>query len=599
MVKTEKMKLAVVLVIVAMVTVVCAVGSGGEQPTENQLTAAFGELSGQVSILKASEAEFKPASLTTQLEVNDQLLTGEDGRARMDISDGTIVRISPLSSLTLQQMESTDQGVHTRINLAIGRLWIILNSGTVEVETVSGLASVRGSYLHVQVDPTIGETYVTCLEGVCTLGNAAGTIHLLAGQTATIRNVGQAPQAGQMTSEDISEWLAMNPEATLVVVPLMATVEAGQGQPTPEAKTNTPTPTNTLGPTSTPTITPTPTNTLAPVDCGPPLTWVLHTVKEGETLASLAALYRVDEADIRKANCRGEMTFIVPGEKLYVPNVATSTPTKTPTPTPKNTATSTPNFGQTKTVEAGGPTATATNSATKMSNPVGPDNKTISSLDACTYSYRITVEDADGIAEVLLIWTLDDTLPERDKAVNAGQYKELSLLSDDVYSVSQFLIDTTGHKTPVNIRFRFSAKDDQGNLTYFPVNDAYDLTDEVNCGKTVGTVDDSPDGLVIDAPAKCSPLYSVTATDGNGVDEVRVYYTIKDSTAPDPITGQGNFLLPFVSGDKYEDNVLIDTFTKSYLQPVTVDFKIRVKDVLGNFTLIGTGSFTDTVNCQP
>lgn len=598
MLKTERIKLAIVLVVVALVTVFCAVGSGEESAGE-AITAAFTEMSGKVSVLKASEAEFKAASISTQLEANDQVLTGEDGRARMDLSDGTIIRLSPLSSFTLLQMESTDAGTLTRLKLTIGRLWIILQGGVAEVETPSGLASVRGSYLHVWVDPTIEETFVTCLEGVCSLGNEAGTVQLLAGQTASIKNAGEAPQAGKMTHEDVSEWLDMNPEATLVVVPLTATVAAGQDQPLPEAKTNTPTPTFTAGPTSTPTITPTPTNTLAPVDCGPPLTWVLHTVKTGETLDSLAALYRVDEAEIRKANCRGDMTFIVPGEKLYVPNVATSTPTATATPTPKNTATNTPNVGLTQTVAAGGPTATATNSPTVLSGAVGPDNTTISSLDACNYSYRIQAVDPDGIAEVKLIWTFDGSLPKRDTAISAGNYKLLSLLSDDVYSVSNYLIDTSGKTAPVHIRFRFAALDSLGNLTYDPADDAYDLTDNVNCGKTVGTVNESPDGVTITDPGSCTQLYSVTATDGNGIAEVKVLYSITDSTAPTPLTGNGSFALPLASGDTYESNVLIDTHTAGYTQPVTISFEIKVKDTLGNLTKIGTGTFTDTVLCMP
>lgn len=598
MLKTERIKLAVVLVVIAMVTVVCGI-STGEQPTGEALTAAFKELSGDVSILKASEAEFKAAALNMMLEVNDQVLTGETGRARVDLSDGTIVRLSPLSSFTLLQMETTDQGTLTRLQLAIGRLWIILQGGVVEVDTPSGLASVRGSYLHVWVDPTIGETFVTCLEGVCTLGNEAGTIQLLAGQTATIKNAGQAPQAGKMTDEDVVNWLEMNPEATLVVVPLTATVAAGESQPTPEAKTNTPTPTLTLGPTPTASITPTPTNTLISVDCGPPLGWVLHTVKVGETLDSLAALYRVDEADIRKANCRGDMTFIVPGEKLYVPNVATSTPTNTPTPTPSQTPTPTGDWVQTQTVAAGGPTATPTNSPTTLSGAVGPDKAVIDSLDACFYSYRIKAVDADGIAEAKLIWTLDGSLPTRDAAISAGHYKLLSFLADDVYSVSNFLIDTTSKSPTVEVRFRFAVLDTLGNLTYEPADGSYGFKDNVNCGKTVGTVTSSPAGANITSPADCAQLYSVDVSDGNGISQVTVFYSLTDSTAPTPLTGSGSFTLPNTSGDTYEASVVIDTSTGGFAIPVTVAFEFKAKDTLGNQTLIGSGTYTDNALCAP
>ena len=125
-------------------------------------------------------------------------------------------------------MENTEEGILTRLRLEIGRLWVILNGGAVEVDTPSGLASVRGSYLHVWVMPESEETLVTCLEGVCTLGNQEGTVTLVAGQTASITGSETPPTSGKMSDADVGEWLEMNPEATLVIVPLTATVASYQ-----------------------------------------------------------------------------------------------------------------------------------------------------------------------------------------------------------------------------------------------------------------------------------------------------------------------------------------------------------------------------------
>lgn len=589
--KTEKIRLIVVLVLLAILTVVCALG-GEEQSVFEPLTAKLTELSGKVQVLKASEGEFSRASLETEIEVNDQVLTGEDGRVRMDLSDGTIVRLSPLSTFTLKQIENTAQGALTRLELTIGRVWIILKGGVLEVETPNGLASVRGSYLHVWVEPNSGITQITCLEGVCTLGNDLGTINLLAGQTAAIENAGQMPQSGRMSHADVEEWLAMNPEATDVVVPLTATVAAGEDQPLPEAKTNTPTPTNTVGPSPTASMTPTPTHTLIAANCGPPLGWVLHTVRVGETLESLSALYRVDEADIRRANCRGEMTFIVPGEKLYVPNVATSTPTTTPTPTstPDRTLTATVGSGS----GGGSGTATPTDSPTTMSSPVGPDNTTISSLDACKYSYRIKVVDADGVKEVRLIWTFDGSLPLRDKAISAGYYKTLSLLSNDVFSVSNYTIDATGKSTPVHIRFRFVAVDDRGNVTYFPTNDAYDLTDEVNCGPVFGG-ESGPTGTI----GSCSQNYQIDISDPDGVAEVKLLYNV-DGVNPTWTSAQAAgdyYTMSLASGITYKTTRVIDVSVGS---TNVVRYVFAYKDGAGNIQhkpSSGSYTYTDPLNC--
>ncbi len=593
MLKTERIRLVVILVLLAILTVVCSVGGGGESDLD-PLTANLTEIYGKVQVLKAAEGEFRPAEMETEIEVNDQVLTGDNGRARMDLSDGTIVRLSPLSTFTLQKMENTEDGAATRLRLAIGHIWIILQGGVLEVETPNGLASVRGSYLHVWVDPLADLSHITCLEGFCSLGNGSETVQILAGQTATIEGTGEMPESGRMSHEDVSDWLAMNPEAMDVVVPLTATVEAGMDEPLPEAKTNTPTPTYTVGPSPTASMTPTPTRTLIAANCGPPLSWVLHTVRVGETMESLSALYRVDEADIRRANCRGEMNFIVPGEKLYVPNVATSTPTNTATPTPTVgiTLTITPGGGSGS--GSGGATATPTDSPTTMSGPVGPDNKIITNRDMCKNSYRIKVVDADGIADVKLIWTFDGTLPAKDSAVKAGHYKTLALLADNVYSVSQYEIDTTGKATPVNIRFRFVATDKRGTTTYFPANDAYDLQDEVNCG-TVFSGTSGPAGTIL----TCSHTYQVDVYDPDGVAEVRLLYNVNgvDPNWANATSSGEYYTMSLASGITYKTTQVIDSSVGSV---DVVRYVFAYKDGAGNIRhnpSSGSFTYTDTMDC--
>ena len=606
--KKRTYRLTIFLLVIALVTVMCAV-SGGEAPTESvaPLTANLSEISGEVKVLKQLEGVFKDAVADTQIEEQDQVLTGEDGRVRMDLSNGTIIRLSPLSNFTLTSIEDTPEGPLTRLQLNIGRLWIILRGGVVEVDTPSGLASVRGSYLHVWVDPETDEAGVTCLEGECTLGNSGGTVALVAGQSAKIVGEFSPPVADAMTDEDVAEWIAGNPEATLVVIPLTQTVAAYQGQALPESKTNTPTMTPTV--TTTPKDTSTPTITGTPADCGPQSGWVLHTVREGESLESIAALYRVEVSALQQANCRGDLTFVTTGEKLYVPNVATSTPTKTPTPTPSKTptpiASSTPNY--TLTVSAGGPTATPKNSATTFDGPVGPDNEVIDAVDGseCPNAYKITAKDENGITDVKMIWTYDGSLPMRDKAISKSYYKLLPLISTDRYGVSDYTIDTSGQSLPVNIRFRFAVLDDLGNVAYFPKDDAYDLTDKVNCpvGVTPTTLVDTPTVFnSFTGPSGtlsvCKQTYSVNVTDPDGIVEVKLLYSI-DGNDPDYGTavGLGNYyLMGDQGGGTYEaaDEVIN---TDGNVGTDTVKYRFSVKDGLGNIKQSTVYSYNDNLEC--
>ena len=93
--------------------------------------------------------------------------------------------------------------------------------------------------------------------------------------------------------------------------------------------------------TATPTITSTedkrslPTTSKEKASCGPPLSWVLYTVKSGDTLYKLSQMYQVSIAQLQEANCLGTSTLLRGGQQIYVPNVPPLQPSKTIKPTQK------------------------------------------------------------------------------------------------------------------------------------------------------------------------------------------------------------------------------------------------------------------------
>ena len=97
--------------------------------------------------------------------------------------------------------------------------------------------------------------------------------------------------------------------------------------------------------------------------CVPRADWpLLYIVQPGDTLYRLSLLYRISVYDLKQANCLFSNT-IFPGQRLRVPNVATSTATFTPVVPPTMTATETPSLSPTSTVE-GEISATPTNEIT-------------------------------------------------------------------------------------------------------------------------------------------------------------------------------------------------------------------------------------------
>ncbi len=105
-------------------------------------------------------------------------------------------------------------------------------------------------------------------------------------------------------------------------------------------------------------------STATPVHCGPYYGWVKnYVVQQGDTLYHIATQYQTTVPALQTANCLQD-TLIVPGERLWVPNVATVTPgvtafptfpSPTSAPTEPLTLTPIPNFTETL-----APTLTAT-----------------------------------------------------------------------------------------------------------------------------------------------------------------------------------------------------------------------------------------------
>jgi hypothetical protein len=180
------------------------------------LTAALSEIQGTVGIKQPGGGDFAPATTESILQVDGQVQTGDDGRVRLDLSSGTIVRVAPSSLFTLTSNEQVDGGLDTKFKLELGQIFIILNGGSAEVDTPSGVASVRGSILQVGIDPVTGNVVAYCVEGDCSAGNDAGSTDFTAGQKVVLyySDTGEwtVPFFEDMTPEEIQKILDENPE---------------------------------------------------------------------------------------------------------------------------------------------------------------------------------------------------------------------------------------------------------------------------------------------------------------------------------------------------------------------------------------------------
>lgn len=236
--------------------------------------ASLNDLVGTVEMRK-SISGFGAAGDGQDLGVGSQVRTGPDSRARVQLTEGTIISMDENTTLTLAALGQDLAAPFTRLQLTGGRIWVMHPAGTVDIETKSGNASVQGGMLsvsHVAFPRFV--TTSTCLDGYCALESAGVKAQIPPGATGTVKKnpylrllSNPVPQiSASIDTAEYAQWVANNPEAIDALAALVpdATLEIPVRRATNTAtttQTTTPPPTGTVTRTPTPTITSTITGT--------------------------------------------------------------------------------------------------------------------------------------------------------------------------------------------------------------------------------------------------------------------------------------------------------------------------------------------------
>src|SRR5258707_573095 len=177
------------------------------------ITAQIGQKAGQISraipdVAIARGAQQLPAPEKALVDWGDAVHTGEGGRARVALDDGSLLNVGSSSSLTITQHNAAAQ--QTQIELEYGRIrsQVVKQSkpnSKFEVHTPVGVAGVVGTdfflgYVNGLFQIVVFEGHVKfCnLDGIC--------VDVLAGQIATIRDGHRPPdQPTQATPSELTD----------------------------------------------------------------------------------------------------------------------------------------------------------------------------------------------------------------------------------------------------------------------------------------------------------------------------------------------------------------------------------------------------------
>jgi hypothetical protein len=195
------------------------------------------------------------------LQIGGAIKTEDNASAKLVFADGSVVRVAADTSFTLKESTAANGSPLTTLQLELGKIFVYVAGGTMQVETPVGVASVRGSWAAFAFDPgdpndpNDDKLIIECVEGECEGHNDQGQIQLGNFQGAALTHEGGGTVT-VLTGAELREFFQTHQD---LATALVATLTAAA--PTTNAHAATSTPTATERASATPANTPTPTST--------------------------------------------------------------------------------------------------------------------------------------------------------------------------------------------------------------------------------------------------------------------------------------------------------------------------------------------------
>ncbi len=156
---------------------------GGSSQPAGQITA----------LIPTATRNSAPAKVKDDVHWNDLIKTERSGRARIGLSDGSILSVGSNSELKIVQHDPNSQ--QTQLELNYGKLRsrvvaITKPGGKFEVKTPNAVAGVVGTDFTIEYDPSTGVTNVIVYSGTVIVTGFGQSVTVQAGQMVQITKNG-------------------------------------------------------------------------------------------------------------------------------------------------------------------------------------------------------------------------------------------------------------------------------------------------------------------------------------------------------------------------------------------------------------------------
>jgi tetratricopeptide (TPR) repeat protein len=156
--------------------------------TPEQGVAKAVSVQGTVEARRAGQTQWQPVKLNDSFRAGDSIRVGERSRADLQLLNQSVLRLNANSSITVEAPKEARTGV---VDLVRGAVHFFSRGpNSLEVKTPFTTAGVRGTEFLINLEPKA--TQLTVFEGTVVATNAAGSLTLSDGQSATAE-AGKAP----------------------------------------------------------------------------------------------------------------------------------------------------------------------------------------------------------------------------------------------------------------------------------------------------------------------------------------------------------------------------------------------------------------------
>ncbi|MDQ6912373.1 MAG: FecR family protein [Verrucomicrobiota bacterium] len=166
---------------------------------ESAQTATLISKDNRVDVARAGGG-WSVASVGQKLNVGDQLRTGEDSRATVRMSDGSVLQLDELTTIEIKSPTAAES--NATLNMPKGSAFFFSRgkSREVRIETPAANGAIRGTAFVLKV--TSAATAVSMIEGAFGLSNSGGAVTAREGQSA---NAGMGGAPAQNTLSDFGD----------------------------------------------------------------------------------------------------------------------------------------------------------------------------------------------------------------------------------------------------------------------------------------------------------------------------------------------------------------------------------------------------------